>query len=230
MGDRKQIPAQGLVLYGASGHASMIRDHLEWAAPAAEVGAVVACIDDRRGDSGDWVRGVPLLSFDVWQRDWREHPVLIAVGDGGARQRLARRVLDAGGRFITLSAIQSGVAPGLRLGAGSWIGAQCYVAGSCVIGDHVHVQPQCLLSHDIVIGDFVTLCPGVKVAGHVEIRERAFVGIGAIVINGRPDEPLVIGAGAIVGAGSVVTESVPEGARVVGNPARVLPGSRRGPM
>ena len=34
--------------------------------------------------------------------------------------------------------------------------------------------------------------------------------------------PVVIGENAIVGAGSVVTKDVPDGATVVGNPARII--------
>jgi bifunctional N-acetylglucosamine-1-phosphate-uridyltransferase/glucosamine-1-phosphate-acetyltransferase GlmU-like protein len=41
-------------------------------------------------------------------------------------------------------------------------------------------------------------------------------------INGDVDQPLVIGKGAIVGMGAVVTKSVPAGATVVGNPARMI--------
>lgn len=49
------------------------------------------------------------------------------------------------------------------------------------------------------------------------VRKGASIGSGAVILPG-----LEIGAGALVGAGAVVTRSVPAGATVVGNPARVL--------
>lgn len=49
------------------------------------------------------------------------------------------------------------------------------------------------------------------------VRRGASIGSGAVILPG-----LEIGAGALVGAGAVVTRSVPAGATVVGNPARVL--------
>ena len=48
------------------------------------------------------------------------------------------------------------------------------------------------------------------------------IGAGAMIKQGTPDQPLVIGVGAIVGMGAVVTKSVPAGATVVGNPARIV--------
>ena len=73
-----------------------------------------------------------------------------------------------------------------------------------------------------MIGDFVTFAPGVMCNGNVVIEDYAYIGAGAVIKQGQPGAPLVIGHGAVVGMGAVVTTSVPSGATVVGNPARVL--------
>jgi acetyltransferase EpsM len=52
-------------------------------------------------------------------------------------------------------------------------------------------------------------------AGGVVCREGAFVGLGAVVIQGR-----TVGRHAVVGAGAVVVRDVADGTTVVGNPAR----------
>lgn len=49
----------------------------------------------------------------------------------------------------------------------------------------------------------------------VSIGDRAFIGMGVIIMPG-----VSIGHGSIVGAGSVVTKDVPDGTVVAGNPAR----------
>lgn len=49
------------------------------------------------------------------------------------------------------------------------------------------------------------------------VRRGASIGTGAVILCG-----IEIGAGANIGAGAVVTKSVPAGATVVGNPARLL--------
>lgn len=49
------------------------------------------------------------------------------------------------------------------------------------------------------------------------VKIGASIGGGATILPG-----ITIGRGAMVGAGAVVTKSVPEGAVVVGNPARIV--------
>ena len=49
------------------------------------------------------------------------------------------------------------------------------------------------------------------------LREGAIVGANATLLPG-----VVIGKRALVGAGAVVTVNVPDGAVVVGNPARMI--------
>lgn len=71
------------------------------------------------------------------------------------------------------------------------------------------------MAHDSVLGDF--MCNG-----NVVVEDHAYIGTGAVIKQGQPGQPLVIGRGAVVGMGAVVTKSVPPGATVVGNPARVL--------
>ena len=78
------------------------------------------------------------------------------------------------------------------------------------------------MAHDCEFGDFVTFAPGVMCNGNVRIEDHVYIGTGAVLKQGRPGEPLVIGRGAVVGMGAVVTRSVAAGTTVVGNPARPL--------
>ena len=73
-----------------------------------------------------------------------------------------------------------------------------------------------------VVGGFVTFAPRVHCNGNVVIEDHAYIGTGAILKQGQPGKPLVIGRGAVLGMGAVVTKSVAPGATVVGNPARLM--------
>jgi acetyltransferase-like isoleucine patch superfamily enzyme len=56
-----------------------------------------------------------------------------------------------------------------------------------------------------------------RTSAGISVGDGAWLGAGAKVLDG-----VEIGARAVVGAGAVVRESVPEGATVVGVPARVV--------
>ena len=81
----------------------------------------------------------------------------------------------------------------------------------CKVDDHVHI------AHNVDVGSdaFVIACA--EVSGGVKIGERAWVAPNASVMN-----QVTIGVDAIVGLGGVVVKSVPDGATVVGNPAKPL--------
>jgi serine O-acetyltransferase len=96
------------------------------------------------------------------------------------------------------------------------------------IGDPVVVQPGVYIMHgQVVVDGIVEIGPGTVLAPFVTVGLRGGnlvgptigaevnVGTGAKIIG-----PVRIGAGAVIGANAVVLDDVPEGATVVGAPAR----------
>ena len=57
----------------------------------------------------------------------------------------------------------------------------------------------------------------------VTIEDDVWIGPNATILKG-----VTIGAGAFIEAGSLVTRDVPPGARVIGNPAQILPDTAQG--
>lgn len=100
--------------------------------------------------------------------------------------------------FVNLGATLLDNAP-IRIGAGVMMGpnVQIYTAAHALDAD--------------------ARLAGVETALPVTVEDRVWIGGGAILLPG-----VTIGREAIVGAGAVVSRDVPAGARVVGNPARIL--------
>lgn len=149
----------------------------------------------------------------------QEGRFLVALGDPVAR-RAATAACEAAGLVpATLVHPRTEVSPWTEVGAGAVVFSGGVLSTNVVVGQHVHVNVGCTLSHDVKIGEYATLSPGVHVAGHVVIGRDVFVGTGATIGNGRPQEPLVVGDGAIIAAGACVIGSVDPGAMVAGVPA-----------
>lgn len=109
------------------------------------------------------------------------------------------------------------VSPLARLDAGVFVGAQSVVGPGAMLETHVFVNRGVTIGHDTTVGAYARLQPGCNVAGHIRIGAFTTIGMGACVIEERE-----IGAHVTVGAGSVVVRDIPDGAKVMGVPARVV--------
>lgn len=148
--------------------------------------------------------------------------VQIAIANSRVREKIANR-LEADG--ISLWSIQADnviVMDQAEIAIGAALSPFVTITSNIKIGKCFHANLYSYVEHDCVIGDFVTFAPGVKCNGNIHIEDHAYIGVGAMIKQGTPDQPLVIGRGAIIGMGAVVTKSVPAGVTVVGNPARIL--------
>ncbi len=81
-----------------------------------------------------------------------------------------------------------------------------------------------VIGEGVTIGNNVTILQNVTLGrrhrnsgGGVNIQDGAFIGCGACILG-----DIQIGRNAVIGANAVVLNDVPEGARAVGVPARVL--------
>lgn len=146
-------------------------------------------------------------------------PFVCAMGDPTARRATVDTCLSHGLVATSLVHPQVDLSGDNTIGTGAVITAGVIVTTGITIGEHVHLNLGTTIGHDVVVGDYVTTAPGVHVSGHVRIEDGAYLGTGAVVINGSPHDPLVIGAGAFVAAGACVTRHVEPTALVAGVPA-----------
>ena len=104
---------------------------------------------------------------------------------------------------------------------GNIIAAGVRFTNEIKIGNFGIYNLNCTIGHDCIIQDHVNICPGANISGNVTILKASFIGTNACIINGKSSTcRITIGENATIAAGAVVVRDVPDGATVMGVPAR----------
>ena len=121
------------------------------------------------------------------------------------------------------------IMPQARLGKGTSLGQNCFVASGVVVGNNCKIQNNVSLYQGVTLGDDVFLGPSCVFTNVINPRSQvvrldayapthlgdgASVGANATILCG-----INVGRYAFVGAGAVVLRDVPDYAIMVGNPA-----------
>ncbi|MBU1159247.1 MAG: N-acetyltransferase [Candidatus Thermoplasmatota archaeon] len=119
---------------------------------------------------------------------------------------------------------------GCKIGRDCKIAAYAEIQKGVIIGDRCKIEAFAFIPSGVTIEDEVFIGPHAcftndrvpKAVGDWEVtptvvKKGASIGANATIICG-----ITIGENALVGAGAVVTKNVPEGAVVVGSPAKII--------
>lgn len=178
-------------------------------------------IDD--GQANIDLNGYQVLSYtDFINNSKTDKRVTIAIANSQVRQKLASRLNQDNVQHLEIQAANTVILDEVEIGEGSLLCPFTCLTSNIKIGKFFHANIYSYIAHDCIIGDYVTFAPRVSCNGNIIIEDHAYIGTGAVIKQGTPDQPLIIGRGAVVGMGAVVTKSVPAGVTVVGNPARLL--------
>ncbi len=212
--------SQLIGIYGASGFGKevmpLVRQHYSQLNQDN-----IVFIDD--GGRLEQLDGYKVLSYQQFMNHTAtQKAVTIAIADSQVREKLNAKLVQDNIEIINVIANNALQYDNITMGKGSIICGFVHLTSNIKIGKGFHANIYSYIAHDCVIGDFVTFAPRVSCNGNVHIEDHAYIGTGAVLRQGTPDKPLIIGKGAIVGMGAVVTKDVPAGTTVVGNPARPL--------
>jgi sugar O-acyltransferase (sialic acid O-acetyltransferase NeuD family) len=204
-------------IYGASGFGSevlpLIREQYS--------NAQLCFIDD--GLKLHEYYGIGVYSYqDFLDLSNSKKSIVIAIANSKVREVLSKKILADKLDIISITASTSISLDNINLGEGAILSHFTHLTSNIKIGKQFQANIYSYVAHDCVIGDYVTFAPRVHCNGNVHIEDHAYIGTGAILKQGTPDKPLIIGRGAVVGMGAVVTKNVAPGVVVVGNPARII--------
>jgi len=209
-------------VYGASGFGRetmpLVRQQI--VKNGGSPGQIVFVDDNKQTDTLNGHRVLTYEEFLEIQSDFRY--MVPAIADSRIRNRVVEKITADGVQLFHVAAENVVVMDRVTIGEGAILCPFITLTSNIKIGLCFHANIYSYVAHDCQIGNYVTFAPAVKCNGNVIVEDHAYLGTGAIIRQGKPDQPLVIGKNAVVGMGAVVTKDVPPGVVVIGNPAKPL--------
>ena len=209
---------KNVLIFGASGHGSVVLDCLESSLEYRPVGFVDSFVKEGTNKNGYKILGaekdLPLL-----MERYNVKGGIVAVGDNWIRRQFVRKILKIypGFPFISVVHPSSIISRNVEIGKGTVIMPGSIINANSVIGDHCIVNTRASLDHDGIMYDYTSLAPGVCTGGNVIIGEGSAICLGARII-----ENTSVGDYSVIGSNSLVLEDIPSKVLAYGNPARVI--------
>lgn len=207
-------------IYGAGGFGREVAWVIESLNKKTLEYELVGFIDDDEKLQGKILNGWPVYGLDQVRAKFPGISVVSGIGHPRPRRATMEKAMAIGLQATTVIHPNVEYSRWVHIGSGTIICPGCLLTTNIVLGKQVQINMDCTIGHDVELEDYVTLAPGVHISGYVKIRPLAYIGTGAVIINGTEDTPIIIGEEAIIGAGACVINSVPPGLTVVGLPAK----------
>lgn len=209
---------QNVVIFGASGHGSVVLDCIEKEAKYKVVGFI-----DSFEEKGTQVNGYSVLGSE---HDLpfliQKHQILggiIAIGDNWTRNLVVQRVLKIAPKFNYISAVHPNAELGkdVQIGMGSVVMPGVTINANAIIGNHCILNTNSSLDHDGFMSSFSSLAPNVCVGANFILGKGSAICLGSNII-----ENITIGSYTVIGAGSLVVGNIADHVLVYGAPAKII--------
>lgn len=191
-------------LIGAGGHAQEVRAHMG--------DFTIPCFVDDDYWSPNPAHIFPLSKFDP-----TEYEVMIAVGSSKDRFDIAQRLPKETKYFTYIHPTAQLLAKDIRIGEGSFIGANCILTYNIKIGNHALLNRAVQIGHDSRIGNYFSAMPGAIVSGNVTMFDLVYMGT-----NSSIKEKLSIYSLVTIGTNAAVVKHIKEPGVYAGVPAKKI--------
>lgn len=206
-----------VIIIGAGGHAKVLADCLIKAG-----NRVLGFLDNDKNKHDMRILNLPVIGDDEIVNEYSSQSVRLVNGIGSVcapklRQEVYQFFSDKGYNFLNIIHPTAILGQAISLGTGVQVMAGSIIQPGTKIQCNTIINTGAIVDHDCEVGAHVHISPGTTLSGNVKIGHRTHIGAGSTIIQG-----ITIGSDCLVGAGAVVVKDVPEGATVIGVPARII--------
>jgi len=200
-------------MYGAGGHACVIYEIIK----SCTNFDVVGFIDDNDQRSGENFLGFELITdmskFEKINREINVGSMFLSIGENTIRETIAEKMKNY--EFPVIMHSNAIVSSEAKIGCGTVIMPGVVIEPGAIIGEHCVINNGAIIGHYSRVGDYCHISGNAVVSGEVVVGRSSLIAIGSCIT------PQVnVGDNCVIGAGAVISRNIPDGARMVGNPAR----------
>lgn len=209
---------QNIIIFGASGHGSVVLDCIEKEGKYKVIGFVDSFKKKGTKINDYLVLGSEYdLPFII--NNYNINGGIVAIGDNWTRKLIVDRVLNIVPDFNFINTVHPKAVIGkdVVLGCGNAFMPGAIVNANSTIHDFCIINTNASLGHDGIMESYASLAPSVCSGGNLRLGKFSAISLGVNVING-----IEIGSHTIIGAGSLVVNSFGDNLVAYGSPAKVV--------
>lgn len=209
---------QNVIIFGASGHGSVVLDCIEQEGKYNVIGFV-----DSFKIRGSKINGYQVLGseFDLpfIMSRFNIAGGIVAIGDNWTRKLIVERIIKIIPNFKFINVVHPNAVLGkdVLLGCGNVFMPGAIVNANAIIHHFCIINTNASLGHDSIMGSYSSLAPAVCCGGGFKLGQFSAVSLGVNIING-----IEIGRHTVIGAGSLVVNSFGNNLMVYGSPAKTI--------
>ena len=125
------------------------------------------------------------------------------------RQRLIERIQKLGGELGNSISTRAHVSPMSIIEKGVVVQPGSVVASDATLKTGVFINALVAIGHDSILHPYVSVGPGAKILGNVEIGAHSYIGTNAVIMPGVKKKKKVR-----IGVGQIITEDVPSNSKI----------------
>jgi len=143
--------------------------------------------------------------------------VMIAIGDSKNRKKIVDKLPTHVKYFSFIHPTAQIMDDNIKIGEGSFIGANSIITTKVKIGKHSLLNRGCHIGHDTVIGDYLSMMPNSVISGNVNVGDCFYMGT-----NSSIREKITICDNVIIGLNNVEVKDINEERTYVGLPVKKI--------